>query len=106
MAAIAFENAKTKSQVLAIQYKELSRTPRKFGDHVERNSSQIGAMLGRIITREATIPNGTKEGAPVFMARLPEGKIVMNLGEWLVLENEKFKVYKPDEFNATFHRLD
>jgi fructose-specific phosphotransferase system IIC component len=88
---------------VAVQYREISRRPGKCADIVERNSSQMAAVLGYIPVREATIPNGTKEGIPVIMARVDGGKIVLNLGDWLVVEDGKFKVYTNEVFRTTFN---
>ncbi len=90
---------------LAVQYKEISRRDGKFAPIVERNTGQLASMFGKVITHEHTLPNGTKEGKPVFMVRHKGHKLTMELGDWLVVENEEFKVLKPEEFDAVYPHL-
>ena len=65
----------------------------------------MASMFGKVITHEHTLPNGTKEGKPVFMVRHKDHKLTMELGDWLVDENEEFKVLKPEEFVAIYAHL-
>lgn len=99
------QRANSNQTALAVQYKEISRRPGKFAPIVERNTGQLASMFGKVITHELTLPNGTKEGRPVFMVRLKGRKLTMELGDWLVVENEEFKVLKPEEFGAMYAHL-
>ena len=90
---------------LAVQYKEISRRAGKFAPIVERNTDQLASIFGKVISHELTLPNSTKEGRPVFMVRHKGRKLTMELGDWLVVENEEFRALKPEEFDAIYTHL-
>ena len=93
-------NDKTPAPI-AIRYQETSRIQAKFGVRVETNFEQLSQLTGGVC-HEITYPNGTKEGGKRFKSVSRKyGKILVEMGQWLVMDGETFTVYEHSDYIKT-----
>lgn len=86
----------------AIQFVELSRTKRKFGESIEVNDAEVARFIGKP-TRFPTIPDGTKQGKLVAVIETPHGEMHASLGDYIIKGVQgEFYPCKPDIFEATY----
>lgn len=88
--------------VEAIQFVEVSRTQRKFGESVEYNDTEIANFVGKRL-RLRTEPNGKPEGRSFLEIETLEGVMSADVGDWIIkgVKGEHYPC-KPDVFEATY----
>jgi len=88
----------------AVQFREVSRLPCKYGDAVEYNSMEIAKFMGVEVLRGRTIPeDGNPSGRDVIEIETLEGIMRADVGDWII-RGVKGEYYpcKPDIFDATY----
>ena|SRR5699024_1563629 len=90
-------------EVEAVQYRELSRTQRVFGESIERNESEISCFMG-VPVRTVFLPEeGSPEGKAVIEIETLEGTMRADVGDWIIKGVQgEFYPCKPDIFEATY----
>lgn len=86
----------------AIQFVEVSRTKRKFGESIEYNDSEVAAFMKQPIWVR-TAPNGEPQGRTYIEIPTLEGVMEANVGDWIIRGVKgEFYPCKPDIFAATY----
>jgi hypothetical protein len=89
-------------EIEAVQFVELSRTKRNFGESIEYNDGEIAAFMMQTI-HIRTVPNGEPQGRTYIEIPTLEGVMEANVGDWII-KGVKGEFYpcKPDIFSATY----
>ena len=90
----------------AVQFKEIGRTPCKYGDHVEYNTTEISNFMNDIVKMH-TFPGERPEGLSVLVINTLEGEMQASVGDYII-KGVKGEFYpcKPDIFDATYEPVD
>lgn len=87
----------------AIQFVEISRTKRKFGESVEYNDATIANFMGCSQLHMPTSPSDKPEGRTYLEIPTLEGVMQANVGDWIIKGvNGEFYPCKPDIFAKTY----
>ena len=87
----------------AIQFVEISRTKRKFGESVEYNDATIANFMGCSQLHMSTSPSDKPEGRTYLEIPTLEGVMQANVGDWIIKGvNGEFYPCKPDIFAKTY----
>lgn len=86
----------------AVQFVEVSRTQRKFGESIEYNDTEIANFVGKQLHLR-TEPNGKPEGRSFLEIETLEGVMSADVGDWII-KGVKAEFYpcKPDIFEQTY----
>lgn len=87
----------------AVQFRELSRTPREHGESIELNDAEIADFM-RLPIRVRFLPEeGSPQGRAVIEIETLEGVMRADVGDWII-NGVKGEFYpcKPDIFAATY----
>lgn len=90
--------------IQAIQFVEVSRTKRNFGESIEYNDSEVAEFMNQPIWVR-TVPNGEPQGRTYIEIPTLEGVMEANVGDWIIkgIKGE-FYPCKPDIFSATYEQ--
>ena len=92
--------------VEAIQFVEVSRTQRKFGESVEYNDHEIMQMVNRPFRLKTLPEKGNPAGRSEIEIVTPSGVVHLALNEWLVRDGDRFVPFTDAVFRATFEVLE
>ena len=94
-------------EIEAVQFREVSRTQRKHGVSVERNTPEIIQFIGAPVRTRFIPEKGNPEGRVVLEIQTLEGVMQASLGDWIIKGVQgEFYPCKPDIFEATYERVD
>ncbi len=94
-------------EIEAVQYRELSRTPRKFGESIERNESEVADFMGRPVRTRFLPQEGNPRGRAVIEIETLEGVMRADVGDWIIKGVlGEFYPCKPDIFAATYELVE
>ena len=87
----------------AVQFVEISRTKRKFGESVEYNDADIANFMRCAQLHMPTAPSDKPEGRTYLEIPTLEGVMQANVGDWIIKGvNGEFYPCKPDIFAKTY----